>query len=125
MWNDTHLFAAAFFGLVLIIIGISFFLYRSSREFWIAEKCIKVQSETIETKNLLIEEQAALIKVLRSQTEYLQGSISKLGDEVLKDFNESVSGLLQSDETVVSVDELHQAITVWREKVKHHWHSPV
>ena len=108
--DNTHLFLGVVTGLILLICGFSYFLYRSSREFWITEKYIILQTETIETKTKLIEEQTALISVLRSQTEYLQALVSRLENDDTKELEDLLKAARAMGSEHISVESLEQVL---------------
>lgn len=119
--DSTYLFLGIIVGLILLVCGVSYFLYRSSREFWIAEKCIILQTETIETKTKLIEEQTALINVLRSQTEYLQAIVARLENDGMKELEELLEAARSMDRKHISTESLEQVLQNWhREKEQRH-----
>lgn len=119
--DSTYLLLGIIVVLVLLICGISYFLYRSNRQFWIAEKCIVLQTETIETKTKLIEEQTALINVLRSQTEYLQAVVARLDNDGMKELEELVTAAHSMGREHISVESLDQVLRNWQlEKEQRH-----
>lgn len=120
--DTVHIFVVVVLVLVLALLGVAFFLFTSNKQFRIAEKCIELQGETIETKTRLVEEQAALISVLRSQTEYLQSEIMNVETETVNDLDNLIISAQASEMTMVSVAQLialGQEIKSKAEKRKH------